>query len=95
MFLDEPELGAAAPFFIDWHDTPHPTTSVRSAGNLLELTVGAPDVGPLDRLLDVIGAPLRAYASDAVAIEVKIRTPTDETIRLCSDPRHASGIHIP
>lgn len=94
MFLDEPELGAAAPFFIDWHDTPHPTTSLRSVGTLLELAVGAPGVGPLNRLLDVIGAPLKAYASDAVAIEAKLRTLTGETIRLCSSPRQSPGIHI-
>lgn len=94
MFLDEPGLGAAAPFFIDWHDTPHPTTSLRSVGALIELAIRAPDAERLNRLFDAIGASFKADASDAVALEAKVRPPTGETIRLCSDPRRSSGIHI-
>ena len=48
-------FGALIPFFIDWHDTPHPARAAPRGGSLVEFTVMSPQAARLQAIYDALG----------------------------------------
>ena len=55
LFLSGHSLGNSVPFFIDWMDTPHPSTTAPAAGRLQKLEVITSEVDAMKSLLAQLG----------------------------------------
>ena len=68
---------APMPFFIDWGATPHPTTSLPPALELLQLRVGHPDPEWLSTTLADLGEldAVEVVEAAHVSLSAVIRTP--------------------
>lgn len=77
-FVDGHDLGQVVPFVIDWLDTPHPTTSMRSQGRLVRVEVGHPDAADLRSLLATMGVDTEVRAAPAPRLSVRVEGPAGE-----------------
>lgn len=51
-------FGALIPFFIDWHETPHPAASAPRGATLTEFEIFSPRAGALQAIFDTLRVPL-------------------------------------
>lgn len=77
-----PRLGGTVPFLIDWGATPHPSALSAPRVCLLELELGHPDTGRLDRALRVMGCRelCRLMPTHAPSLQAVLGTPSGEVI---------------
>ena len=62
------------PFMIDWGNTPHPSMSAPSAGQLISLRAEHPDPEGIRSMLDVLNLELRVDEGSEPALVARIRT---------------------
>lgn len=67
--------GLSAPFFIDWLDTPHPSTRLRADFAMTDCEAGHPDRAELAALWHELGVGITLHASDAPYLRVLLTTP--------------------
>lgn len=77
LMIPEPnELGLFAPFFIDWLDTPHPSTRLSASGCAIAgCEAGHPQHERINRLYRKLGVDIHVLASDAPYMRVLLDTP--------------------
>lgn len=77
LMIPEPnELGLFAPFFIDWQDTPHPSTRLADSGcGIAGCEAGHPQHDRINRLYERLGVDIRVLAADAPYMRVLLDTP--------------------
>lgn len=63
------------PFFIDWMDTPHPSSTLPPALTLSELTFVTPDSAGLDRVFGLLGVPAETRYGETPGLDIKIAGP--------------------
>jgi hypothetical protein len=73
-------FGLAFPFFIDWHDSPHPaaTLTAHAAGSgvrLRRFVVGHPQAAELGRELLDLGSPIETEPATGLRFTVELDTP--------------------
>lgn len=70
------DLGPAVPFFIEWGETAHPTSSLEAVCSLLRTAITHPHVSELDRVLSRLGiSGIQTSAGPAVELEAVLDTP--------------------
>ena len=69
--------GARMPFFIDWLECPHPSTTNPPAGELIDLRITTPDAQALSKVLGAIGLTPNVEDGDP-SIDVRIATDAGE-----------------
>ena len=74
LFVTHPALHGADPFFIDWGDTPHPSTRLRAAAQLLDCALQAPDPDLAGAALHGLGLALKLSAGDPPALQITLAT---------------------
>jgi hypothetical protein len=73
--LTDPVSLGEVPFFIDWLDCPHPSTTSASGLSLVDVVVRAPHGGVLTTLLARLDVDVRVEAADEAAIEIVVDGP--------------------
>ena len=68
-------LNGAAPFLIDWGDTPHPAESAPKTGPLIALRFETPEPEALRRAFDALDLSFEVTHSEVTAIIATIQTP--------------------
>ncbi len=68
-------FGLFAPFFIDWLDTPHPSTRLRAEFAMIDCEAGHPDSAEVGALWRELGVDIALHASDAPYLRLLLRTP--------------------
>ena len=74
-FTDETPFGRYVPFYIDWKDSPHPSTTAARGLTLLDFTVMHPDRARLAALYAALGIGVRVVAHDRPAMQAVLRGP--------------------
>ena len=67
-------MAGAVPFLIDWGDTPHPTASLPSGGQLRSLRIGHPQAEQLRDLSAVIGVNFDVSKEEFFRLTAEIET---------------------
>lgn len=62
------------PFFIDWKDTIHPSTTLPQAGEVVEFKAFHPEASKVQLQLEQLGCPLNVEVSEAAMLSVTIKT---------------------
>ena len=77
LMIPEPnDLGLFAPFFIDWLDTPHPSTRLADSGcGIAGCEAGHPDHERINRLYRRLGVDISVLPADAPYMRVLLDTP--------------------
>ena len=63
------------PFFIDWMDTPHPSSTLPPSLSLSELAFSTPDPDGLAQTLGLLGVSAETRYGEAPGLEIKIKGP--------------------
>lgn len=72
LFVTGHDHGGLFPFFIDWHETPHPTEQLVPAAALTSFALVSPDAEPLAGLLARFGLEVSVTEGPAPAIEATL-----------------------
>lgn len=78
--------GLFAPFFIDWLDTPHPSTRLPADVEVLACEAGHPQAGRLSALWQGLGIDMPLRAADTPYMRVLLKTPRGEVAMTSSWP---------
>ena len=78
-------LGVFAPFFIDWLQTPHPSTRLRQACGIAAVAAGHPDAGRVGALWQALGIGLPLAQADAPYLHVSFDTPRGIVVLTSAD----------
>lgn len=70
------------PFFIDWGDTPHPSTSAPEGGELISLRAEHPEPGEARRMLAALDLDLTIEDGPTPALVARIRTASGAEVEL-------------
>ena len=70
-------FGLAFPFFIDWLDSPHPSSTAENPAHiqLKEFSIGHPQADELRRTLSTLGSPMNAHSAAATEFRLQLDTP--------------------
>jgi hypothetical protein len=80
LFVGDHPFGALLPFFIDWHDTPHPALTNPAGGRLERLEIRARDAGSLNRAFAALGMPFEADPATGEGLLATIGSPAGEVL---------------
>jgi len=72
--------GVFTPWFIDWLESPHPTTRLQAELNVLGCTAGHPDAPRLAPLWQDLGVDIPLHTADAPYLHVRLGTPRGELV---------------
>jgi len=72
--------GVFAPWFIDWLDTPHPTTRLQPELEVAGCEAGHPDATRLASLWQDLGVDIALRTADAPYLHVRLGTPRGEIV---------------
>ncbi|MBM3520454.1 MAG: VOC family protein [Alphaproteobacteria bacterium] len=67
-------FGALVPFFIDWHETPHPARSAPRGGALAELRIETPSPVGLQHIFDALGIDLTVSEGAEARLVARLET---------------------
>jgi hypothetical protein len=67
--------GGVVPFFIDWGNSPHPTSGSRRSASLVSFAAEHPDPGRVARSLSAVGLSLDVETGREPALIARLRTP--------------------
>lgn len=85
LFLGGHSFPGLMPFFIDWHNTPHPAGTNPLAGTFAGLIIRSPQANLLNDLFSALDLSIRAEADSRVELEALIDTPAGQ-VRLPKAP---------
>jgi hypothetical protein len=71
---DDNRFGLFAPFFIDWLDTPHPSTRLAAGFEFLGTGALHPAADELQPLWQDLGVPIELHPADAPHMDLLLRT---------------------
>lgn len=80
LLLPESTAGGIVPFAIDWGDTPHPSTSVAAAVELISVQGFHPDPQGVAADLALLGASLAVMAAPDPELRVEVRGPGGQVV---------------
>ncbi len=72
---DENRFGLFAPYFIDWLDTPHPSTRLARGFETLDIEAGHPASEELLALWHDLAVPIQLHPADTSYLRVLLRAP--------------------
>ncbi len=78
LFTGGHDYGDQVPFFIDWGETPHPSTTSAAGLELLSFEVVHPEPDRLSDLYRRIGASVKVVEGAAPGFRLRVRTPRGE-----------------
>lgn len=73
VFLGDHGFGALMPFFIDWKDCPHPSSTLPDAGALAHFALQTPDPKPLEIALKNLGVGVNIEHAKHSSIHVEMK----------------------
>ncbi len=71
---DDNRYGLYAPFFIDWLNTPHPSTRLTPGFETLAIEAGHPDSEALRALWQDLAVPIELHSADAPYLRLLLKT---------------------
>lgn len=94
MFIQAPEVGAAAPFLINWQGTAHPAAVEPKSGALVRLAISHPNATRLRQILAAVGLCGSVDVSEAPlpCMDAHIETSQGRRVVLTTPERHAPAI---
>lgn len=93
LFLTQHAHGGLAPFFIDWQDTPHPSTSAPEAGQAMDLMIMSSQAGRLNQLFANLEIEAAASAAETDALSVQFKTGAGQVV-LQSTPQSLAVLQM-